>query len=136
MKTLSLFIITACVFLLLDMLWLGYLGKGIYIEKLGSLLRLDGNNLNANIPAAVIVYLALVNGIVFFVIPLAQGSILKALGYGALYGFVTYATYDFTNLAVLKDWRWDIAIIDTLWGIVLCSSTSTISQWLHTYLYK
>jgi len=131
MKTVFLFIITAVIFLIMDMIWLGYLGKGLYLEKIGTLLRLQGTNIQANIPAAIIVYFALVSGIVFFVYPLAQGSVLKALGYGAFFGFVTYATYDFTNLAVLKDWRWDIAFIDTAWGIILCGTSSALG--LATY---
>jgi len=136
MRLLTQFIITAVLFLLLDMLWLGYLGKGMYLDKLGTLLRLKGTNYDVNVVAAMIVYFALVSGIVFFVYPLAQGSILKALGYGAFLGFVTYATYDFTNLAVLKDWRWDIACIDTVWGIILCGVSSAGGMAIYTGFFK
>lgn len=136
MRILVQFIITAVLFLALDMLWLGYLGKGLYLEKLGTLLRLQGMDFDVNIAAAMIVYLALVGGIVFFVYPLAQGSVLKALGYGAFFGFVTYATYDFTNLAVLKDWRWDIAIIDTVWGMFLCGVSSAGGVAVYSSIFK
>lgn len=136
MKTVALFFITAVIFILLDMVWLGYLGKAIYLEKIGTLLRLEGTNINANIKAAIIVYIALISGIVFLVFPLAQGSIYKALIYGAFFGFVTYATYDFTNLAVLKGWRWDIALIDTLWGITLCGVSSSGALAIYSFFFK
>jgi uncharacterized membrane protein len=34
-------------------------------------------------------------------------------------GSTTYAVYDFTSYALLKDYDWRIAIADTLWGGVL-----------------
>ncbi len=45
-------------------------------------------------------------GIVYFVlIPgLKSGSMKGTLLRAALYGLITYATYDLTNLATLKDW--------------------------------
>jgi len=54
--------------------------------------------------------------------------------WGALFGFFTYATYDLTNLALLKDWPIIIVIVDILWGVVLCSAVATLSffaaKWL------
>lgn len=40
---------------------------------------------------------------------------------------ITYATYDMTNLATLKDWPIFITVIDIIWGTLLCSITSSIS---------
>ena len=130
MRQLLAIVITALIFLSLDMIWLGHLGKQLYIDALRPMLRLSGDDLAPNIAAAAIVYVALVSGLVFLVFPLAGGSVFKALAYGAFFGFVTYATYDFTNLAVLTGWRWDIAIIDTIWGMFLCATTSAGAVYL------
>ncbi len=39
-------------------------------------------------------------------------SPIRALVYGALFGFFTSATYDLTNLATVKDWRLVVAVVD------------------------
>jgi hypothetical protein len=48
--------------------------------------------------------------------------------------FFTYATYDLTNLATLKDWPLPIVFIDIIWGVVLTALVSTagyfITKWV------
>ncbi|MCX7126190.1 MAG: DUF2177 family protein [Gammaproteobacteria bacterium] len=124
------FLIAAIFVVCLDLMWLGVIAHSLYRTELGSLLREVNNTLQPVWPAAVIVYIALVIGIVYFVLPRANGKLIPALGWGALFGFVTYATYDFTNLAVLHDWSLKITIIDTLWGMVLCGLTSLATVWV------
>lgn len=120
-------IITSIIFLILDGIWLGFLSKNLYIENIGSLLRLKGNSIDANWYAAIIVYIALISGILLLVLPKAGGELIPALLWRAFFGFVTYATYDFTNLSVLDKWTLKISIIDTIWGMVLCGLTSFLS---------
>jgi uncharacterized membrane protein len=120
-------IVTTCVFLLLDGIWLGVVAKQLYANELGSLLKMSGGQMQPNWFAAVVVYFALILGITCFVIPKASGRCDLALMWGALFGFVTYATYDFTNLSVLANWPLRISVIDTLWGMVLCGLTSCIT---------
>lgn len=45
-------------------------------------------------------------------------------------GLATYAVYDFTNLAVLKDYTTAIAVQDTIWGGVLFSLSFTVLKFL------
>jgi len=52
------------------------------------------------------------------------GSAARAALLGALYGLFTYATYDLTNLATLKDWPVPIVFIDIAWGILICAGIS------------
>jgi uncharacterized membrane protein len=59
-----------------------------------------------------------------------------ALFYGAFFGFITYATYDLTNLATLKDWPITITIIDLIWGTVLGGLTTTLSYLVIMFLDK
>ena len=46
----------------------------------------------------------------------AGGDVVTALGLGAFLGLVAYGTYDLTNMATLKDWPRDFAIVDIIWG--------------------
>jgi len=79
--------------------------------------------------AAVLFYLLFILGIlVFVVVPGLQDNSLKAtLLRAALFGLVTYATYDLTNLATVKNWPVLITVIDMAWGTVLSVLVSYIS---------
>jgi uncharacterized membrane protein len=53
---------------------------------------------------------------------------------GALFGLVSYATYDLTNLATIKDWPLVVTIVDMIWGTVLAASVSWISYLIGSWL--
>jgi len=117
----KLYLIALPVFFAIDMLWLGLVAKGFYRRQIGFLMR-DGFNW----PAAVAFYLLFVLGLVVFVIApaLDRDSWLRALGYGALFGLITYATYDLTNLATVRDWPLPLTIVDLAWGATLAAAVS------------
>lgn len=124
-------IIATVVMLLMDVIWISLVMKPLYISHMGSFLSIEKNNtVTLNFFAAAVVYIALIAGILFFVLPKAGGNPFTALGWGALFGFIGYATYDFTNLAILKDWPLWLSIVDVAWGCVLCGVTSMITVWL------
>ena len=129
---LKLYLIAFILFFVIDLLWLGIIAKDIYKKYLGHLMSTEVNWI-----AAIIFYLLFIGGLVFFVIMPAveAGSIGKALLYGALFGFITYATYDLTNLATLKDWPLKITFIDLAWGTFLGTSTSTITYLLYNLIF-
>jgi uncharacterized membrane protein len=126
-----LYLLTVPVFFAIDMLWLGVVAKDIYQKQLGHLLG------TVNWPAAIIFYLIFIVGILIFaVLPALEArSLMKAVMLGALFGFMTYATYDLTNLATLKDWPLSIALIDMAWGAVLSGSVATISYLIGKTLF-
>lgn len=125
------YLLTTIVFFAIDILWLGLIAKGLYQKILGHLLAEQ-----VNWTAAIIFYLLFIVGIfVFAIIPAVEKeSFQYALIYGALFGFFTYATYDLTNLATLKDWPLKIVFIDIVWGAILTASVSIsgffIMRWL------
>jgi uncharacterized membrane protein len=82
--------------------------------------------------AAIIFYLLFIVGLVLFVITPAteKGSWTHALLFGALFGLITYATYDLTNLATLKDWPVMVTIVDLAWGAVLAASVSVVTYFI------
>ena len=107
-----------------DALWLGVIANKLYKSYIGQLL-LD----RPNMTAAVAFYAIYIVGVVVFVLTpaLEKGSWQHALGYGALFGFVAYATYDLTNLATLKSWPIGLVVIDLIWGAVLTATVATLA---------
>lgn len=129
---LKLYAISFVIFFAIDLLWLGIIAKNIYQRYIGELLRPD-----VNWVAAILFYLLFIGGLVIFVLMPAvdSGSWVKALLLGALFGFITYATYDLTNLATLKGWPIQITIIDLIWGTFLGASTSTLSYLVYKLIF-
>lgn len=118
------YLIALITFLIIDIVWLGFISRNLYQEKIGGLLKAD-----VSWTAAIVFYLLFIVGIVFFVIQpaLAKESWRYALFAGGFFGMITYATYDMTNLATLKNWSLLITIVDIVWGTVLCGLTSLIT---------
>lgn len=121
----NIFILFVCI-VLLDMVWLGYIAKPLYIKSLGSFMYFKNGEMEVNYIAAALVYICLSLGIVFFVMPLTNGIPLKGMMWGAIFGFLVYAIYDLTNLAIIYKWPLFISIIDMVWGGVLCGICSYI----------
>ena len=119
----KLYFTTLGAFFAIDMVWLGLVARTLYREQLGFLLSPDTNWV-----AAVIFYLLFVAGIlVFVVLPgLEHRSLKTTILRAAFFGLVTYATYDLTNLATVKDWPLLITIVDMAWGTVLSIAVSCV----------
>lgn len=130
-KLLISYALTFAVFLLIDMAWLGFIAKGLYKKYLGGFLSDQ-----VNWTAAIVFYLLFVVGVFIFAImpSVEKGSVVSAIVLGALFGFFTYATYDLTNLATLKNWPLNIVFIDILWGSVLTGIVSTAGFYIVKYV--
>ena len=118
---LKLYCIALPIFFGLDMVWLGVAAKNFYTKQMGFLMTPK-----VNWVAAILFYLLFLAGLVVFVIAPAieKGSWVHALMLGALFGLVTYATYDLTNLATLQDWPLALTVVDLIWGTTLAGSVS------------
>jgi uncharacterized membrane protein len=123
-KALSIYLVTLPIFFAVDMLWLGTLAKAFYQRHLGYLLSPQ-----VNWPAAILFYLVFIAGIVLFAVKPAieAASPMRALVYGAFFGFVAYATYDLTNHATVRDWPLIVTVVDLIWGTVLCGAVAWLS---------
>jgi uncharacterized membrane protein len=95
----------ALLLLILDLPWL--MVSAPYVGDM--IQRIQGSGLKMSYLPAVVVYLAM--GYLL----LQTKTPLEAFYLGA----ATYAVYDFTNLATLKNYDTSFAIVDTLWGGVL-----------------
>jgi uncharacterized membrane protein len=132
-QALVLYLMTLVVFFLIDMVWLGAVAKGFYRRHLGAFL-----SPKVNWPAAILFYLLFIGGLLVFAVgpALQRGAPLHALGLGAFLGLVSYATYDLSNLATLKDWPVIVTVVDLVWGTVLGGSVSFLAALLGRRLLK
>ena len=129
--TIIIFIIAFVIFFIIDILWLGLFAKNMYQSQIGFILAKKPNWY-----AAIVFYiLYIVFLMIFAIMPALQTSSLNdAMLLGALYGFITYATYDLTNLATLEKWPLKVTIIDIIWGTLLGFSVSTLTYLIGSLL--
>lgn len=112
MKYIQLFF--AALFLLVssDLLWFGLVANNFYRSSLGFLLRTP-----LYWPAALFVWGLMVLGLLIFVLPRMHNmSSATIFFYGALYGFILYGVYNFTNYATIDKWPLALAFVDLAWG--------------------
>ena len=124
MGMLKTYFIALIVFFLIDLFWLVVVARKLYQQELGYIMSEKPNWI-----VAALFYLIFIAGLVFFVInpAMEKNSWVFALLVGMLFGFITYSTYDLTNLATLKDWPLKITIIDLIWGSSLGGFVSTVT---------
>ena len=132
MVFLELYGIAFLVFLLIDAVWLGLVAPKFYKAQIGHLMAEKPNFI-----AALVFYLIFIAGLVYFVLipAIDQESFVKALVAGMLFGFMTYATYDLTNLATLKDWPLKVTVIDLLWGTFVSLSVSVVTYGVYLWIF-
>jgi uncharacterized membrane protein len=123
----KLYLIALPVFFAIDMVWLGLIARNFYKDQIGFLMKS-----NVNWTAAIIFYLLFLAGLIVFVIEPAveKREWTRALWMGAFFGLITYATYDLTNLATLKDWPLTVVVVDMIWGTVLAASVSVVTYFV------
>jgi len=116
------YVTTALVFLAIDYVWLSQVATRFYFDRIGHLL-MD----KPNLAAAGLFYVLYVVGIVIFAVApaLRNESVATAIVYGALFGFFTYATYDVTNFATLRNWPVAVVVVDVAWGTFLSALSAS-----------
>jgi uncharacterized membrane protein len=121
------YVTAAVIFLAADFVWLRSMGPAFYSPELGGLLRDE-----PQLGIALAFYLLFVAGLVLFVIhPGMQGEPLSLVAVkGAVFGLVSYATYDLTNLATVKGFTNKVAIVDMAWGTFVSAAVSFLTVWL------
>ena len=128
---LKLYFASLAVFFAVDMVWLGLVASSFYKKNLGYLMAPT-----INWYAAIIFYLLFILGILVFVIlpGVKENSLQTTIIRAALFGLITYATYDLTNLATVKDWPLTVTLVDLVWGMALSTIVSIsgfyVAKWL------
>jgi uncharacterized membrane protein len=123
-QTALLYAITLAVFFAIDMAWLGVVAKTFYRKHLGYLMAPK-----VGWPAAILFYLLFIAGLVVFAVRpgVVAGTPLKSALLGAFLGLVSYATYDLTNQATIRDWPVIVTVVDLVWGTALGGLVSGVS---------
>ena len=103
-------------FVVVDGIWLAFVGGPFYREQLGD-LRTESPNLWA----AALFYLLYLGGVVHLCVRphLTAASPRLVLRDGAVLGLVSYAAWDLTNAAVIEGFPLVLVPIDLAWGTVL-----------------
>lgn len=121
------YVVTATIFGALDAVWLTKVGPKLYRPEIGALL-MDGWR-----PAPALIFYALyILGIQIFAVQpaLSTGKWPVAAGYGALFGFFCYMTYDLTNHATMKIWSTKVTLADIAWGTAATGVAAGAAAWL------
>ena len=121
------FLIVLVFFLILDAIWFKFSLPSYQVI----VQRIQGSPLELNFLAAAMAYLLLALGVTYLVLPrMVRVNLMDALTYGGLFGLVTYGIFDFTNMALFKNWNLSISLIDMLWGIFNCTMVTYLSMYL------
>jgi len=105
------------ILLLIDVIWL-YLIKDKYAQQI---VKIQNQEVVINYYSALFVYVLLAIGLYY--LSINKTDIMTKVKLSALFGLITYGVYDFTNGAIFKDWDFKLAIMDTMWGSILCASS-------------
>jgi uncharacterized membrane protein len=119
-RYLLLYLATALVFLPLDFLFLGTLGKRVFTAQVGDMLG------EVRLLPAVLFYLLYLAGMVIFANGSPGASWPSALLNGALFGLFCYATFELTALSLLKHWTWTVVALDMSWGILVTAASAAL----------
>ena len=123
------YLATAIVVFGLDFFWLNRM-LGFYQSQMGDLL-LEKPRLGY---AAAFYAVYVVGVVVLVVLPAAAGgSWINALLAGALLGLMAYGTYDMTNVATLKGWSPQVAMVDMAWGTFVTALAATVGTLVLTF---
>lgn len=118
--SLWLYFLTLVKFVILDYLYLGVFGgnqKYLKIHK-----RIQGKTVDPRWYSIITSYLVLALGVYYFAVRPFENVVLSGnanyviLITGAMFGFVSYGIYNFTNHSLFEKYPLSIAIQDTLWG--------------------
>jgi len=106
------------IFLFLDFVFL-FLNKENFERQIIQVQRVS---IQMNPFGILFCYLFLVIGLYYFIFR-DRKTPMEAF----LLGLVIYGVYETTSYALLKKWRWNIVLMDTLWGGVLFALTTFIT---------
>ena len=127
-----LFLIVLVVYLLVDAVWLRSTSGILYNPVIKSIQKSD---IEMNLPGAIVAYLLLAVGVYYFVLEEKYQKNYKKLIFRAgLFGLLGYGIFNGTNNAILKNWNYNVSIIDTCWGITGSIIVSSISNYLNKKL--
>lgn len=122
-------IIASITLLILDGIWIGIIMRPKYQE---TVKHIQGDYIQLNIVGANLAYLVMITGLYYFVINRTENA-YTAFKEGLMFGFSVYGTYDFTSVAIFKNYHFSTAFIDLAWGTFLCGLSSFVSVYARRF---
>lgn len=119
-------LLTALVFIMLDLVWFSVSLKPIYEPTFQAI---QGSPLNMRIGGGIVAWILLALGIRYFGVA-GSGTKTDLFIRGAMLGFVVYGVYNGTNYATLTNYPVSTAIADTMWGTFATGIGTVISSFL------
>jgi uncharacterized membrane protein len=128
LKYLPAYIATIIFMFIVDLIWLSQLAQPLYQAGIGHLMAAQ-----PKLGFAALFYLVFVFGLFWFAVKpnIATKSVKPAFIAGAMFGFLVYASYDLTNLALLKDWPLKLSLIDMTWGTLLSGTCAAVAKFVY-----
>lgn len=108
-------VLLAGLLLVIDLPWL--YGSSDWSGRM--IKEIQGSALKLKWEPAIVVYLAMAYLV----------TVASSWKEAAAIGVATYATYDFTNLATLKDYDPAFAVADSLWGGALFGTARAVAEY-------
>jgi len=83
--------------------------------------KIQGKEITPRPYSVVIVYIIIITGLYYFII-----GPNKSYKDGAFFGLVIYGIFNFTNHALFDNYSLSLVIIDLIWGMTICGTTTFI----------
>ncbi len=111
-------LVAAITMIILDSIYLT-MTKSFYNNQ----VRLvQGSDIQIKLIPTVLTYVVLVFGLYYFILR-NKRSVKEAM----LLGFVIYAVFELTNMAIFNKWSAVSVVLDTMWGSVLFGTTTYVA---------
>ena len=120
----KLFLQSLVAFLAIDSIWITQVASPWMKKVVPHLMTAT-----PNLVAAGLFYVIYLSTLLYLILmpALANKRLLHTLlTQSFLFGFAAYATYDLTNLAVMRGYTWSLALADMFWGGILTMLTVLI----------
>ena len=117
-------------FIIAEMIVLTNIMQPLFKKHIGFLMKED-----TNFSIAEIFYFVYVAGVFWFAsrAGIKSESFSVAIFSGAFLGLLAFGTYEITNYVILKDWKIELVLVDTLWGIVITGSMAYVGFKVHNF---
>ena len=121
------FFLLAIIILVIDLLWINYIVGDMWKKNVETVQK---SPMEVRKPYALLSYVLIIFGIYYFIqMNMTKDTYVKdSLVKGFIYGFILYGVFDFTNLAIFKEFDLKSAMIDMAWGGLLTASALLITN--------
>ena len=113
---------TGLTMLVLDGIFLSFFGP----KFIKMIENIQNSKVSVKYIPMIVTYIVLVFQLYYFIIK-QNKSLLDAF----LLGFTTYAIFDLTNFTLIKNYKLEILLIDSIWGGILYALTTYIVKILN-----